>query len=143
MRSGRKWKFNAGRFTVSLYLNRAHSYRYDGDDEDGETQAALDSGELIAFDSEVRVELDGETIGADFLGGSVYYDGRESEFWTDHRDPNPEHRNTLANKAKRVCIGHYFPDMVRQAIAQAREHIRSERAAAESLPRVRETSHAE
>jgi len=66
---GTVWTFKSPRFTVSLELEPDWSYRYDGDDENGETQAALDAGELVAFNSIVTVELDGEVIGQDTLGG--------------------------------------------------------------------------
>lgn len=126
MRSGTKWKFRTKRFRVELVLERDPHYRYDGDDPDGETQAKLDSGEFVAFDSRVVVELDGEEIGSDSLGGSVYADGEESDFWTSHRDSDPMNRNCSIMRAVngRCVICHYFPDMVRSAIAEAREHVR-------------------
>ena len=74
------WSFAIGRVEVSLEIDQEPNYRYDGDDEDGETQAAIDSGEFIAFSSKVCVEIDGEEIAADYLGGSVYEFGKESEF---------------------------------------------------------------
>lgn len=124
------WQFKTARFTVGLYLQRDRSYRYDGDDENGETQAALDSGEYVAFDSVVRVALDGETIAENHLGGSVYAAETVSEFWTAHRDPNPMNRNCAAmrlasggSEDARVSICHYFPGMVSEAIADAREHV--------------------
>lgn len=125
---GTVWTFRTTRFCVSLEITRDRRYRYDGDDEDCEIQNALDAGEMIAFDSCVRVELDGEEIASDHLGGSVYYDGRQSEFWTAHRDADPMNRNCSLMRAKRgenACIGHYFPGMVQAAIAEAREHVRS------------------
>lgn len=129
MRSGRKWSFRTKRFKVSLYLERLHGYQYDGDDPDGETQSQLDSGELIAFDSRVEVELDGQVIGENHLGGSVYKDGEESEFWTAHRDPDPANRNCTIMRAShpagpRVSICHYFPEMVSEAISEARCYVR-------------------
>jgi hypothetical protein len=139
MRSGTKWQFRTKRFRVSLEVTRDHGYQYDGDDEDGETQAKLDSGEYVAFDSRVIVELDGEEIGADSLGGSVYADGEEEQFWTAHRDPDPMNRNCSimrAARGERCVICHYFPDMVRLAIAEARQHIREQPAA----PYIRESA---
>lgn len=124
MRTGTVWSFRTKRFRVSLIIERERGYQYDGDDQDGETQAELDSGELVAFNSRVEVELDGNVIGTDALFGSVYKDGEESDFWTDHRNPNPDNRNTLAMKERRVCICHYFPDMVREAISEARCYVR-------------------
>lgn len=133
---GTVWTFKAGRFLVSLELERDHRYKYDGDDPDGETQDKLDSGEYVAFDSVVRVELDGEEIAADYLGGSVYAYDDVSDFYTEHRTSDPEYRNTLAQKARGVCIVHYFPDMVRTAISEARAYVRN----MSVPPRVRETA---
>ena len=62
------WTFDTARFRVALQITPDYAYRYDGDDEDGETQAKLDSGEYVAFDSRVVVMLDGEEIGSDSLG---------------------------------------------------------------------------
>jgi hypothetical protein len=119
------WSFRSGRVRVALEIRQDVGYRYDGDDEDGETQAALDCGEMVAFDSTLTVEVDGQEVGSDHLGGSVYYFGQESEFWTAHRDPNPANRNSTANPREGVCIGHYFPDMVREAIREARETLKT------------------
>ena len=57
------WEFKTARFRVTLETLREYDYRYDGDDEDGSTQAALDCGDLVAFDTTVTVCLDGRPIG--------------------------------------------------------------------------------
>jgi hypothetical protein len=115
------WSFAIGRVCVEFAITQDMNYRYDGDDPDGEVQAMLDSGEMVAFDSDVRVLVDGEEVGTDSLGGSVYYFGKESEFWTAHRDPDPKNRNCFANDYK---VGHYFPDMIREAIKDARRNLK-------------------
>lgn len=128
MRSGTAWKFETARFTVRLELRRDFNYRYDGDDENGETQRKLYSGEYIAFDSRVIVELDGEEIASDSLGGSVYGRADYKDFFVDHRCSDPMNRNCTIMRAARgqnVVICHYFPGMVAEAIRQAREHLRS------------------
>lgn len=114
------WQFSIGRVTVALHIEPVDGYEYDGDDENGETQAALDSGEYVAFDSMVTVSINGHVVGSDSLCGSVYAADDIAEFWQAHRTSEPEYRNTLANAARKRCICHYFPDMVRQAIADAR-----------------------
>lgn len=129
------WSFKTRRFVVSLTVSRIRGYQYDGEDSDGETQAKLDSGEYVAFESVVRVELDGEEIAADYLYGSVYAHDDVPAFWQAHRTDSAEYRNTLANAARGVCIGHYFPDMVRNAIADARGKVIADRA---RLPVMRE-----
>lgn len=131
--TGKVWRFKNGRFTVSLWIEPDYGYRYDGDDEDGETQRALDNGDYVAFDSKVTVELNGVEIGADYLGGSVYAYDDVSDFWTAHRDPDPMNRNCSLMRAARggnVSIGHYFPDMVRSAIGEARDWLKSAQIAA-------------
>lgn len=137
---GTVWTFKAGRFLVSLELERNFNYRYDGEDEDGATQAALDSGEFVAFDSTVIVEFEGEEIGRDSLCCSVYSASDFAAFFTDHRDIDAMNRNCSAMRAARgdnAVICHYFPDMVRQAIAEARDTIRARKAELESLPYIR------
>jgi hypothetical protein len=122
------WTFATARFSVRLEIQFDHGYQYDGDDENGETQAALDAGDYVAFDSRVVVELDGEEIASDSLGGSVYDTNTVDEFWTAHRDRDPMNRNCSAMRAARggnVCIGHYFPSMVAEAIAAARAFLNS------------------
>lgn len=124
--SYRAWKFRSGRFVVSLYIDQDYGYQYDGDDPDGETQAKLDEGEYIAFDSTVSVSLDGKEIGSDHLGGSVYAVDDMADFWTAHRSADPMNRNCSIMRAARggnVCIGHYFPDMVRNAIKEAHAYL--------------------
>lgn len=118
------WEFSTARFQITLKIERDYCYRYDGDDEDGETQAKLDSGEYIAFDSSVVVYCDGREVGRDFLGGSVYEADDYSKFWTEHRGPDPMNRNCTLYRAVRgenCVICHYFPDMVREAISAARK----------------------
>lgn len=121
------WGFETKRFRVQLTIEHEHGYQYDGDDEDGETQAKLDNGEYVAFYSMVTVEMRVQgrwrQIGSESLGGSVYAFDQVSEFWTAHRDPDPANRNTLALKARNTVICHYFPSMVSEAIAEARRHL--------------------
>lgn len=120
------WEFKTARFRVCLEIRQDLDYRYDGDDENGETQAGLDAGDFVAFDSLVRVFLDGVEVSSDSLGGSVYGVNDVAEFWTAHRGADPLDRNCSIMRAARgsnVCICHYFPEMVRQAIAAARATI--------------------
>ena len=90
-------------------------------DETGETAEKLASGEWQAFGTIIRVEHAGVLLGQDSLWGSIYADPRE--FFTAHRDADPLNRNCSimrAAKGANVCICHYFPDMVRCAIDDAR-----------------------
>lgn len=115
------WEFKTARFRVVLSIEPSDT-EYDGDD-DGETQAGIASGLYQHFDSMVRVYLDGEEVGYDCLGSSVYE--HPSEFWRAHWDSPANGRNTLAIKAANCCIGHYFPDMVREACRMARERVKA------------------
>lgn len=63
----------------------------------------------------------GAVLGRDSLGGCSY--NSFDEFVSSHWRSSPDGRNTLAMKAKNTCVGHYFPDMVRTALAEARETI--------------------
>jgi hypothetical protein len=137
MQEGTVWDFQTARFTVRLEIERVHRYRYDGDDEDGETQRRLDSGELVCFESMVVVELDGEEIAKEHLGGSVYGESNYAEFWKAHRDPDPLHRNSTAFRdvhGTNAAICHYFPSMVVTAVREARELLQRRYA---DLPRLR------
>lgn len=121
------WSFETKRFRVTLELEyyEPGAYQYDGDDPDGEIQAKLNRNELMAFDSRVVVYLDGQAIGEDSLGGSVYLANHIEPFWTGHRSADPMNRNCSIMRANHpsgpaVSICHYFPDMVSMAIAEAR-----------------------
>lgn len=121
------WTFNTERFCVSLEIYLIEDYRYDGDDEDGQIQRDINSGNLVAFDTRVCVELGDALIGSDSLGASVYSAHDADEFWTAHRDPNPLNRNcsimrSVMGHNRVIC--HYFPDMVRNAIKEARTYLR-------------------
>lgn len=128
MQDGIVWSFQTENFAVSLIIEEESYPKYDGDDEDGEVQRKLDNGEYVMFESRVEVAFkDGcspTIVGTDYLGGSVYANGEENQFWTAHRDPDPMNRNCSIMRATRggnVTICHYFPDMVRIAIKAARE----------------------
>lgn len=73
----------------------------------------------------------GMELGSDCLGGCSY--NSFEEFVSGHRQGGPENRNTLAMKARNIVIGHYFPDMVAEAISRAR-------ASLSSLPTLRRTA---
>ena len=125
--TGTVWVFETARFQIRLEIERDWNYQYDGDDENGETQAALDSGEYVAFDSRVVIELDGIEIASDSLGGSIYVADDIADFWRAHRDADPLNRNCSVMRAARggnVVICHYFPGMVAQAIDEARRVLR-------------------
>ena len=101
------WEFTLGRIRVAWSVSPDYGYRYDGDDEDGEVQSKLDSGEYVAFDSAMRVYIDGHELGCDYLGGNVYDDPRK---FRDH----------IGSQGK---WGSYFTGMVHASIAEARTEL--------------------
>lgn len=102
---GRIWMAQTAHFTISLILEESFQ-AYDGDDESGEIAEKLNNGDFVMFDSKVVVEIniDGAnniTIGADYLGNSVYEDGKTLQFIHDG----------------------YFQDMLNLACSQARDFL--------------------
>jgi len=131
------WTFKTASFHIDLKIEEEFGIRYDGDDPGGEIQAKLESGEYISFTSKACVSINGIEIGNDFLCGSIYDRFEMSEFWTMHRSPDPRHRNCSIMRDKHpagpnVSVGHYFPDMVRTAIREARTWLAD-------LPKLRNT----
>jgi hypothetical protein len=115
------WEFKTTNFTVRALIAPDDDLDLSWDDG-GETAENLNSGLWEAFETEVTVSFRGAEIGADYLGGSIYE--KPSEFFTDHRSPDPMNRNCSIMRAARgdkTSIGHYFPDMVRNAISEARK----------------------
>lgn len=106
------WQFKTARFTIKWMIEEEQGYRYDGDDEDGSIQAALNDGSMVAFTSKVAVYLDGLEVGSDYLGGSAYYADRVATF-RDHIGMNARGH------------GSYFSDMVREAVTEARKTLRN------------------
>lgn len=82
-------------------------------DDTGEVAGKLQSGEYEAFDSAVVVYWKGAEVGADYLGQSIYADPRE--FFVEHIGLAAKSRADGCN------YGSYFPDMVREAIGEARK----------------------
>ncbi len=130
------WQFEIGRFTIRARIEPSEDLDLSWC-ETGETERNLDSGLWTAFDTCVSVELNGVEIGTNWLCGSIYEDPRE--FFTAHRDADPMNRNCTIMRAAwrgegnpdaKVSICHYFPDMVRTAIAEARAWLASARLAA-------------
>ena len=94
-------------------------------DDNGVTAEHLASGAWQVFGTRVIVGIkNGPKLGESSLWGSVYADPRE--FFTAHRAADPMNRNCSlmrAAKGERISICHYFPDLVREAINEARNAI--------------------
>ncbi len=112
------WSFATTNFRIDCYaepeeMDPADSFAFEDDIE------AVRSGAVDWFGVAVIVTgPNGEQLGSDYLGGCAYTNA--GDFVTGHREGGPENRNCLATKARNVVICHYFPDMVRAAIAEAR-----------------------
>lgn len=114
------WEFATQEFTVRL---RVEDEDMDPADcfECEEHIEAVRNGDVTWFYAVVEVLKNGKVIGSDSLGCCAY--NSVKEFISGHRDRDPMNRNCSIMRQSRgenVCIGYYFPDMVRQAIADAR-----------------------
>ncbi len=118
MRYSELWRFETARFTVLLECAP------EGDPDlswaDAEMLEKLESGVYVNVTFRVRVMVDGRQIGCDYLGNSIH---------ADVEDFRREHIGLAAKSlADGVSYGSYFPDMVRQAIGEARMTLIGERA---------------
>jgi hypothetical protein len=93
------WTFTTARITVDLELHDCDDLDLSWD-EDGSVLDGLERGVFIAFDASVVVRLDGHEVGRDWLGQCIYRSADDFRYG-----------------------GGYFPDMVREAIAEARRNI--------------------
>src|SRR5271166_4551006 len=126
---GTIWRFDTARYTVACWAEEEDMDPRDSMQFDEDIEFALE-GDSHWFCACVGVfkcddnsaddwcDDDFECIGYDVLGGCSYRSYRE--FVSGHRQGGPADRNCLATKARNVVICHYFPDMVRQAVAEAR-----------------------
>jgi len=131
------WQFQTPRSASCLFceledMDPADSFQFDDDIE------AVRSGAVEWFQATVCVYgPDGTIWGRDDLGGCAYKTLRE--FYSAHRwqysrrqdrwITDPKSRSWKACEARRPrradgshMDGHYFPDMVRTAVAQAKAH---------------------
>ncbi len=99
------WSFETARVRVAFDVAPENDLDLSWD-EDGSTAAGLESGEYVAFQARMTVYIDGAEAGADYLGNCIY---RSAEEFIDHRG------------CKAGGYGSYFSDMVRGAIAEARQ----------------------
>ena len=115
-----EWSFTTNRFTVTLDI---HPCEDDPEDffEFEEDVEAIRSGDVLWFDARVRVYGLDTILAEEHLCGNSY--DTIEDFLTGHRDADPMNRNCSlmrAEKGDNVCICHYFPDMIRCAISDAR-----------------------
>ena len=125
-----KWSFETARFKVAFEvapedMNPRDSFEFPED------IAFARKGGAHWFQAKVTVYTkDGDEIASNYLGGCSYNSFKE--FYTSHRDTDTMNRNCSIMRAKNgdnVCICHYFPDMVKVAISEARTVISSKQSA--------------
>jgi len=115
------WRFETARYAVTLHAIEEDMDPSDSFESEDDVEFARSGDPAAWFCAAVRVvnKKTGIELGSDVLGGCSYKSFRD--FYSGHRDRDPANRNTLAMKAKNVVICHYFPDMVSQAIDNARD----------------------
>ena len=120
------WTFKTRNYTIALEilpedLDPADSFEFPEDIK------AVRNGNVEWFCACVSIYgPNGALLGRDYLGGCAY--ATVEEFYTSHRDRDPMNRNCSVMRAAQgdnVVICHYFPEMVRIAIIEARNAIRS------------------
>lgn len=95
------YRFKTARFSVVCDIAPENDSPWDHFYDDPETAAAISEGKIDWFTARVRVLFDGRDIGSDYLGACAY------------------------ENASDFIGGGYFRDMVRLAIADARELLRA------------------
>ena len=117
----RMYTFNVGRFSIYADIEPSSDLDLSWDDS-GEVREKLDSGEFYAFDTRVSVWLNGAMIGSDWLCGSIYAD--PADFFSEHIGL------AIKSRADGCNYGAYFPGMVKEAIAEARQWLADAKLAA-------------
>lgn len=121
------WQFKTKNFIVRMtcdYQQESEDFSFD---ETGETQEKVNSGEwaVYVFHAEVIERATGNTIGENYLGGSIYAD---PEDFRDHAGLG------IKSREHGTRYGSYFVDMIRESINEARATY------AEQRPRLRAPS---
>jgi hypothetical protein len=114
------WQFKTKNFIVRMSCDYQQESEDLSFDETGETAEKVASGEwgVYVFHAEVIERATGNTIGEDYLGGSIYGD---PEDFRDHVGLAIKSREDGRN------YGSYFTDMIREAIGEARKTYAEER----------------
>lgn len=126
------WRFKTRNFVVQLVIEPEEMDPENHFDDEEIIQGIRD-GVYTWFCARVEVieRAQGEVVGWDSLGACSY--NSIEEFYTSHRDQDPMNRNCTIMRANHpsgpmVSICHYFPDMVRQAVAHALSRLEELRA---------------
>ena len=119
------WRFDTENIQVLFEITDCDDPPYDWMDK--EIADDIISGKYNWFDARIRVITQcGQELGSDYLSGCSY--NSVDEFISSHRSRDPMNRNcTIMRKANgdNMSICHYFPSMVYEAVAMARESLKS------------------
>lgn len=118
------WRFNTKRYTI-VFVAAEEGQSPEEHFSDPQDVAFASNGDLAHwFSAGVAVYRDDRLVAQTWLGGCYNSIG---EFCGGHRDPNPLNRNcSIMRRARRkarraaISICHYFPDLIREVLAEAR-----------------------
>ena len=120
------WSFKTARFTIALEVRPEEDDPSDSFEFQEDIDFASDGDFAHWFCAKVAVYLDDVEIASDILSGCSYKS--LEDFMSDHRCKDPMNRNcSIMREAKgsNVCISHYFPGMVQEAIREARDMLKT------------------
>ena len=110
------WSFKTENFRVTLSAMPEENPDLSWDDT-GEAREKIEDGTWQCVCFRVRVLHRGEELGSSYLGESIYAD--LSDFRTEHIGL------AIKSRADGRNYGAYFPGMVKEAIAEARNALRA------------------
>jgi hypothetical protein len=132
------WEFNTARFRIVAEVTPCEDDPADSFDFDSDIEAVR-NGDVAWFDARVRILMDGECVGADYLGCCAYSD--PLDLFRHHSTltrqlrrlrGRTDRKSRRERKALRQCLSNnamldppviyceYGPSMVLQAISEAR-----------------------
>jgi len=116
------WSFRTESVRVDLEVDFCPEDPKDHFEFEEDIEAVV-SGEVLWFDATVNVYVHDVHVSWDHLGACAY--ATFLDFVEGHRDSDPMNRNCSVMRAarKNAVVCHYFPDMVRTAVAEARQVI--------------------
>ncbi|MDE2103647.1 MAG: hypothetical protein KGL39_40790 [Patescibacteria group bacterium] len=120
---GALWTFETARYTVALFAEEEEIDPADSFEDKRDIAFARSGKPAAWFCATVAVyDERGDLIGRDVLGGCSYRSF--GEFYKAHWKAPAKGRNCSVQtpEGRRYTVCHYFPSMVREAVAEARAH---------------------
>lgn len=119
------WTFATDRFVVEIHAIEEDTDPADSFEFDDDIAFARSGNPSTWFEAVVVIRDIGSqyVVGCSTLGGCSY--NSFQEFYQSHRDKDPMNRNCTVmrvSQGQNVSICHYFPDMIREAIRDARAY---------------------